>query len=178
LIEWRPIFDTKAIIDQFLAKLFTRFPSLFRRWVRSHQFVEFNDVPWTPFKGKAARSRVALITTAGVHLKRDVAFNMRDPAGDPTFREIPADAAAGAWTITHNYYDHSDADKDINVVFPFERLRELAARGEIASISPRHFAFMGHILPPHIHTLIHVTAPRVARLLKQDGVDIAILTPA
>jgi len=135
-------------------------------------------VPWQPFQGKAVQSRVALITTAGVHLNSDVPFNMRDPAGDPTFREIPADAPPGTWTITHNYYDHTDADKDINVVFPFERLRELAELGEIGALNQRHFSFMGHILPPHIHTLMHSTAPQVARLLKQDGVDIAILTPA
>lgn len=161
-----------------LAKLFTRSPALFRRWVRKHQFVEFSDVPWTPFAGKIERSRVALITTAGVHLKQDAPFNMRDPAGDPTFREFPSDIAPGAWTITHNYYDHSDADKDINVVMPFERLRELTQSKEIGSIGARHFSFMGHILPPHLRTLMDTTAPQVARLLKHDGVDIAILTPA
>jgi D-proline reductase (dithiol) PrdB len=121
---------------------------------------------------------VALVTTAGVHLRQDEPFNMRDPAGDPTFREIPADAAAGSWTITHNYYDHTDADKDINVVLPLERLRELARRKEIGSIGARHFSFMGHILPPHLDTLMKRTAPQVARLLKQDKVDIVILSPA
>jgi D-proline reductase (dithiol) PrdB len=166
------------MIDQLLARVFARFPSLFRRWVRKHPFVQFSDVPWTPFKGEVEKSRVALITTAGVHLKQDAPFNMRDPAGDPGFREIPADAAPGSWTITHNYYDHRDADKDVNVVMPFERLRELTRSREIGSIAQRHYSFMGHILPPHIETLMNTTAPQVARLLKQDKVDIAILTPA
>jgi D-proline reductase (dithiol) PrdB len=170
--------DVTAIKDQLLAKLFTRFPFLFRRWVRHHRFVEFSDSPWTPFRGPLAQSRVALITTAGVHLKTDRPFDMRDPAGDPTFRQIPADLAPGDWTITHNYYDHADADQDLNVVFPLERLRELAGLGEIGAVGADHFSFMGHILPPHIHTLIHTTAPQVARRLKQDGVDAAILTPA
>lgn len=125
-----------------------------------------------------ADSRVALLTTGGVHLNGDVAFDMRDPAGDPSFRQIPADAQAGDLTITHNYYDHGDADKDINVVFPIERLQELADGGEIGAVSPRHFSFMGHILPPHLETLIQTTAPQAANLLKQDQVDIAILTPA
>lgn len=168
----------KTIKDQFLAKFFTHFPALFRRWVRNHQFVEFDDAPWTPFTGRITQSRVALITTAGVHLKSDPPFNMRDPAGDPSFRQFPADAAQGDWTITHNYYDHTDADRDINVVFPFEQLRELAYLDEIGAINTRHFSFMGHILPPHIHTLMHTTAPQVARLLKQDAVDIVLLTPA
>lgn len=146
--------------------------------MRKNQFVEFDDVPWRPFTGRVSESRVALVTTAGVHLKSDPPFNMRDPAGDPGFREIPADAAEGSYTITHNYYDHTDADKDINVVFPFQVLQQLAASGDIGSVNGRHFSFMGHILPPHIHTLTHKTAARVARLLKRDGVDIVLLTPA
>lgn len=146
--------------------------------MRNHQFIEFEDSPWTPFTGQIEKSRVALVTTAGVHLNSDTPFNMRDPAGDPTWREIPADAAPGDWTITHNYYDHADADKDINVVFPFERLRDLAASGDIGAVNHRHFSFMGHILPPHIDTLIKHTAPAVARRLKHDGVDLVILTPA
>jgi len=140
--------------------------------------VEFNDTPWTPFTGQVTQSRVALVTTGGVHLKNDRPFNMRDPAGDPEFREIPVQAAASSLTITHNYYDHSDADKDINVVFPFERLHELAATEALGSVNHRHFSFMGHILPPHIETLINTTGPQVARLLKQDAVDIVLLTPA
>lgn len=146
--------------------------------MRKHQFVEYDDSPWTPFTGQIEKSRVALVTTAGVHLKSGIPFNMRDPAGDPTWREFPADAAPGDWTITHNYYDHSDADKDVNVVFPFERLRDLAASGDIGAINHRHFSFMGHILPPHIDTLIMRTAPEVARKLKHDSVDLVILTPA
>jgi len=170
--------DLKSIKDQFLAKVFTRFPALFRRWVRHHQFVEFSDAPWTPFRGPLTQSRVALITTAGVHLKSDRPFNMRDPAGDPSFRPIPSGALPGDWTITHNYYDHTDADQDLNVVLPLERLQELVNLGEIGSVAENHFAFMGHILPPHIHTLMHTTAPQVTRQLKQDKVDAVLLTPA
>ena len=170
--------DPKTIKDQLLARIFTRFPSLFRRWVRNHQFVEFSDSPWAPLRGPLTQSRVALVTTAGVHLKNDRPFNMRDPAGDPSFRPIPARALPGDWTITHNYYDHTDADQDINVVLPLERLRELAGLGEIGSVGENHFAFMGHILPPHINTLMHTSAPQVARRLQQDRVDAVILTPA
>jgi len=43
---------------------------------------------------------------------------MMDPAGDPTFSEIPAVASYEDLDITHDYYDHTDADRDINVVFP------------------------------------------------------------
>lgn len=103
---------------------------------------------------------------------------MKDPAGDPTFREIPAGTSPADLTITHNYYDHSDADKDINVVFPIERVQELKQSNEIGDVNYRHFSYMGHIMHHHIKTLMKVTAPRVAAALKLDKVDIVILTPA
>jgi D-proline reductase (dithiol) PrdB len=151
---------------------------LFHRWVRKFSFIEFQEAPWTPFVGPVHKSRVALITTGGVHIRSDRPFDMQDPSGDPSFRIIPGDAVPGDLTITHNYYDHGDADKDVNIVFPVERIRALAALGEIGDISQRHFSFMGHVLPPHIDTLIHKTSLAMARALKKDEVDLAILTPA
>ena len=118
------------------------------------------------------------MTTGGVHLALQKPFNMKDPAGDPTFREIPSDARTADLRITHNYYDHADADKDVNIVFPIERVRELKQSNEIGDVNYRHFSFMGHILQHHIKTLMNETAPRVAAALKSDNVDIVILTPA
>lgn len=103
---------------------------------------------------------------------------MADPSGDPTFREIPADIKPSDLTITHDYYDHKDADKDINIVLPIERIKDLEKTGDIGSVNSRHFSFMGHITLPYIETLINKTAPIVAKKLKSDNVDIAILTPA
>jgi D-proline reductase (dithiol) PrdB len=103
---------------------------------------------------------------------------MKDASGDPTFREIPANTRLQNLTITHDYYDHSDADKDINIVFPIERVLDLNKFGDIDEVNYRHFSFMGHITGPHIHTLMKAAAPRVAAALKDDSVDIVILTPA
>ncbi len=80
--------------------------------------------------------------------------------------------------ITHNYYDHHDADQDINVVLPFERLNELKAGEVIGGVAPRHFSFMGHITGRHLETLVNQTGPEVARMLKEDGNDAVFLTPA
>ena len=80
--------------------------------------------------------------------------------------------------ITHNYYDHTDADKDINIILPVERVDDLKQAQDIGAVNWRHFSFMGHILKHHIDTLMHASAPAVAAALKKDEVDIAILTPA
>ena len=126
----------------------------------------------------ASQCRLALVTTGGVHLRSQSPFNMQDPSGDPTFREIPADISPENLTITHAYYDHSDADQDINIVLPIERVLDLKKLGEIGDVNRRHFSFMGHITNHHVNTLMRDTAPQVASALKADGVDIVILTPA
>jgi D-proline reductase (dithiol) PrdB len=122
--------------------------------------------------------RLALVTTAGVHLRQDPPFDMQDPQGDASFRLIPHATAAPALTITHDYYDHRDADRDVNIVLPLARLQELVERGVVGEAAPRHVSFMGHIDGPHLTSLVERTAPEAARLLVADGVQAALLTPA
>ena len=168
----------KTTKDRILAKLFTRFPVLVARWAESARFITNIDTPWTPVTKGLEESRIALVTTAGIHLRSQPPYDMEDKEGDPSYREIPGDIDAASLMITHNYYDHGDADKDINVILPIERLSELENEGFIGKIAPRHFSFMGHILGRHVTALINRTGPEVARLLKADGVDAVFLTPA
>lgn len=164
--------------NKIFSGLFTRHPKLVNLWARHSKFVEFPDSPWTPLTKPIHQCCLSLVTTGGVHLRSRHPFDMLDPAGDPTFREIPADTSPEDLDITHDYYDHTDADRDINVVFPVERVRELKSLGEIGDVNHRHFSFMGHIKKSHVSTLLNDTAPRVSSALKADGVDIVILTPA
>lgn len=172
------ISNLRQLKDRAIAKILTRFPWLVYRWAKRSTFVTFNDIPWAPLKNEIKESRLALITTGGVRLKIQPVFDMLDPDGDPTFREIPSDASTQDLTITHNYYDHTDADRDINIVFPIERVQELKTTGDIGDVNYRHFSFMGHIRGRHMDTLINHSAPRVAHSLKDDAVDMVILVPA
>jgi D-proline reductase (dithiol) PrdB len=170
--------SVKTWKDRAIAKIFTRFPALVERWAKSHDFIINVDTPWVPLRKDPKGSRIALVTTAGVHLRSQSPFDMEDREGDPTFRVIPAVKCIEDLMITHNYYDHQDADQDINIVLPMDRLRELEAEGAIGGIAPRHFSFMGHISGRHIDTLVNRTGPEVARMLKTDGVEAVFLTPA
>ena len=165
--------------NRLLARLLARFPFLARRVFESWrgQVVENREVPWTPLSKPLSACRVALITTAGVHRRDQEPFDMQDPQGDPSFRVIPASSPAAELMITHDYYDHRPADRDLNVVFPWQRLAELAREGVIGEAAPRHYGFMGHLLGRHLDTLVRVTAPEVARRLGEDGVDVVLLTP-
>jgi D-proline reductase (dithiol) PrdB len=117
--------------------------------------------------------RLALVTTGGVHLPEDARFDIDDPSGDCSYREIPVRAETLTWT--HAYY-RPDEGTDLDSVFPLWTLRELVDEGVVGELGPRHFSFMGAIHDPG--PLIEETAPEVAGKLAEDEVDVALLTPS
>lgn len=163
--------------NRAIAKVITAFPALSRRLVDSYHPWESEDIPWTPVITPLKSAAVTLVTTAGLHHKDQEPFDMKDPNGDPSFRVIDGTRFPSSLMITHDYYDHSDADRDMNIVLPIERLREMASEGKIGRLLDRHYSFMGHIDGPHISTLIEDTGAQVARKVKEDGADIVLLTP-
>jgi len=180
-------------VNKILAKLFTRIPSLAERWVEKDvakldsidapveaKVIEDElalGIPWTPLSKPLNECRVAIITTAGVHLKTDEPFDMFDEEGDATYREIPSSSTQKDLMITHDYYEHIDADIDVNIIFPIDRLRELEEEGVVASVAINHYGFMGHIVGSYVSKLIHETAKEVAGKLEADGVDIVVIVP-
>ncbi len=160
------------------ARLFTWNRSAMEFWARRANVVAHADTPWTPLGKDPRECAVALVTTAGVHAAADAPFDMGDRRGDPSFREIPSDAPGSLLVVTHDYYDHRDADRDVNVVFPIDRLRELAGSGGVGKAAPAHYSFMGHVTGPHVATLRDETSREVARRLLSAGVDLVLLSPA
>jgi len=150
---------------------------LARSWGRRFDALTSDDVPFTRLRKPLHACRIALITTGGVHLRTQQPFDMGDSRGDPSFRAIPADTPAEQLMITHDYYDHRDAERDLNILFPLALGRELVARGALGSLGTG-YSFMGHIEPPHVETLLRRTAPEVARRLRQEQIDAVLLTPA
>jgi D-proline reductase (dithiol) PrdB len=65
---------------------------------------------------------------------------------------------------------------DLNVVYPIDRLQELAARGVIGGVAPRHISFAGN-QPDDVATIRLDSGPAAAAALRLDGVDVVILTP-
>jgi D-proline reductase (dithiol) PrdB len=124
--------------------------------------------------GKPLREcRLALVTTGGVHLPFQPRFDIDDPLGDCSYREIPNDAETLTWT---HAYHAPDRGADIDSVFPLWTLWELTAEKVVGELNHRHFSFMGAIHDPG--PLVEGTAPEVARKLSEDGVDAVLLTPS
>jgi len=131
---------------------------------------DFGDTPYAP--GPALnRRRVALVGTSGVHVRGDQAFDI----GEAGYRVIPGDTPPQDLLMSHSSvnFDRSGFQEDVNVVFPLQRLRELAADGVIGSVADFHYAFMGA-------ASIRAMAPAakaLAGLLKKDRVDAVVLLP-
>ena len=147
-------------------------------WSKNHREFEFNTGPWTPLQKPTKESKLCLITSGGLHLNTDPPFDTSDSNGDPTLRTIPLNSDQKKWKITHNYYDHSDAERDWNLIFPLERLRELRNFGKIGALANNHYSLMGHITGPHLPTLLHQTARELADRLRDEHTDLALLVPA
>lgn len=144
------------------------------------------DFEWTRFEHATEPNsiakpimdcRVALVVTAGAYLRESQErFDVKNPVGDDSFRLIPSNTAPEEIALAHPGYDTRRAMQDLDTVFPYMLLNKLAAQGVIGEAAPRHFSFMGFV--PRPERLIWQSAPQVGRLLRKDGVDLAILVPS
>jgi D-proline reductase (dithiol) PrdB len=131
---------------------------------------DFTTRPWVTGPALSQRN-VAIVSSAGLVVRGENPFRGRDA----DYRVIPSDTKPQDLLISHISinFDRTGFQEDWNVVFPLDRLRELAAEGMIGGIAPTHYSFMGATDPvqmePH--------AREVAGRLKKDRVDAAILPP-
>lgn len=131
--------------------------------------------PLTPLTKRLAECRVAMFSMGGIYIK-DSQPPFNPEKNDLTIREIPRDIDVARLAISHDYYDHSNADRDINCVFPVERMRELEAEGYIGELAPMCYTAMGRIF--RRTALMGEMAPDILRRLEEGGVDVFLLVPA
>lgn len=127
-------------------------------------------IPFTPFKGRLEEAFIALVSTAGVHHKDDPPFQVD---GDTSFRIIPGEAPGADLRIADTHYDHSCVEKDINCVFPIDRLSELMEERRIGGLSARHFS-MG--FSQALRELRDTTIPQLVREIDKDRPSAVLLT--
>lgn len=116
--------------------------------------------------------RIAIITTAGLHLADQETFDLRDTG----YRVLPGTVAARDLVMSHSSvnFDRTGFQQDLNVVFPIDRLRAFERSGRIGSIATYHYSLMGAGWEPHE---IKQTAETIAGFLKEDAVNAALLVP-
>ena len=116
---------------------------------------------------------LALVTTTGLHRRGDRPF----APGEQGYRVIAADTDAADLLQSHTSlgFDRVPIMRDVNVSFPIDRVRELVAQGDLGAVAPSHYSFMGALRDTA--KLARETGPEVARRLREDGADVAFITP-
>ncbi len=130
---------------------------------------DFATRPWVTGPALAQR-RVAIVSSAGLVVRGDKLFR----GGDADYRAIPSTTGPNDLLCSHVSinFDRTGFQEDWNVVFPLDRLNELAAAGQIGSVAAMHYSFMGATNPVEMAD----GAREVAAKLKADSVDAAFLT--
>jgi len=127
-------------------------------------------VPFTPYRKRLEESVICLVTTAGVYHQADPPF---DPEGDESFRSIPGSAPVSELRYSDTHYDHASVDRDLNCVFPIDRLHELGREKRVGGPAERHFS-MG--CAQALRKLRDTTVPQLAREVERVRPDAVLLT--
>jgi D-proline reductase (dithiol) PrdB len=151
----------------------TQLSELARKSALTHPCQLNDDTPWSAPSRPLAEARLALVTTAGVHLRADQPF----VAADPSYRVFATDTPASDLVQSHVSigFDRTAIQRDLNVVVPLDRLLELREEGTVGSLGPNVYAFMGAQRPPY--DAIEANAAQVGERLRNEGVDVVLLTP-
>jgi len=148
-----------------------------KSWIRSESQ---RPIPWSPLSKSLADCRVALVSTAGIRLKTDKAFDAQGERdnpwwGDPSYREIPNSTRTELIHCDHLHINTKYALEDINSVLPIEPLAELVEQGFVGSAADTHYSVMGYQIDSD--ELEKSTTPIIANKMLSEQVDIVVLVP-
>jgi D-proline reductase (dithiol) PrdB len=118
-----------------------------------------------------AQRRVAIVSSAALIRRGDRPFAF----GSAECRFLPASLPAADILMSHVSinYDRTGFQRDLNVVYPIDRLRELAAEGVIGGVAETHYTVMGSTDPAGMTA----TADQIAGQLRQERIDSILLSP-
>jgi D-proline reductase (dithiol) PrdB len=143
----------------------------FERFAAEYQFVQGEPTPWTPLRRELRHSKAALVTTAGLRLKTQQSYGR--PSAE--FREISIYASPEDLAFDFTNYDPAEAEKDLNVIVPVDRMKELVDRGQLGGLGETFLSFFG--LCPDLEALRR-SAARAGEKLRGYGCDAAFVFPA
>ena len=118
----------------------------------------YDSAPFAPMRTPVAGATVGLITSSGHFVDGDDPrpFGVEGMTQEeaerrideflketPVLSEIPSDAPASSLAVRHGGYDITSVERDRNVAFPADRLREAQARGRIGDVTSSFFSFPG-----------------------------------
>lgn len=118
-----------------------------------------------------SEATVAIVTTSSLHHGDQEDFAPAD-TGYRVLDGHRRDYVTGHWSPN---FDSVGFAYDMNTVFPLDRLDELAAQGVIGKVADHHLAYAGNQF--ELSGVRLDSGPAGGRWLKEQGVDVVLLTP-
>ena len=147
---------------------------------------DFPDSPFAPRRKPLREATIALFSSGAIYRDDQDSYYPAELTYEqavrdvrkarerfPSVRVIPAETPEERLRVGHVAYDIRAAQKDINIIFPLTRFRELAQEGSIGALAQRYYSYHGLT---NIPRLMRESAPQWAHMLKDDGVDAVFLT--
>lgn len=145
-------------------------------WDPEFSFFTSETIPWAAPPASLVETRVALVSTAGLHLEGDVPFRtMEERLGDTSFRVIPHGSGSETFALSAPYVDAKYVAHDLEVALPMKALERLYREGRVGPPARRHFSFCGGI----VHPLpgLAGSAARLEEILREDNTGAVVLLP-
>lgn len=133
-------------------------------------------VPLARLRKSLSECRLTFVSTAGVQPTGTLPFDTVHPVGDYTFRRVPSGASPRELEIHQLKYPTHGAARDLNVIFPIERLQEFAAEGIVGALTPHFFSFIGYNMDAE--RFERTLAEEIAEAVAGEGADVALMSPA
>ena len=133
-------------------------------------------VPLASLRKPLNESRLTFVSTAGVQPKGSLPFDTVHPIGDYTFRAVPSNSKISDLEIHQLKYPTVGAKRDLNVIFPIERLQELKEEAVVGELAPNFFSFIGYNMDAEM--LEKTLAEDIAETVAAEKADVALLAPA
>lgn len=133
-------------------------------------------VPLAELKKPIAECKICFVSTSGVQPKSSMPFDTVHPVGDYSLRSFSSQIDVNDLEIHQIKYPTHGANKDVNVIYPIERLRELEKEDRIGSLTENVFSFIGYNMdPPRLEQTL---AEDLADAIEAEAPDVLLAAPA
>jgi hypothetical protein len=139
---------------------------------RPYQWAHFEDIPFVRPPRPLAECRVGLATTSEMALVGEAGIWDDNPGCD--VYALPTDTPIDRLYSKKESYDrYATTLDDVDSYVPLTRLGESVAAGRIGSLAPRFQVIYSQYSQRKTMT---VDAPEILRQMREDRVDVAVLT--
>src|SRR5579864_7072860 len=132
----------------------------------------FQPPQLAPLRKPIAESTVGIFNSCGAQMPEDPELGETE---DISFRLVDRDTPLSKLVIAHQTKVRKWAVEDLNVAFPLDRMKELAAVGMIKRLAHTAVSMVGSI--QRFTELVEQTVPAIKQIYDAQGVDLVFVFP-